>query len=86
MATRKPQIRKALMGADAVRKAIQSQRKTSPIFFMENSMRFDLLTEAISVGHKRVAKTHLDIVINASIQDDVELHRDFVNLIKTLKA
>lgn len=86
MATRKPQIRPALIGAEAVRKAIASQRRTSPIFFLENSMRFDMLAEAIGVGHKRVANTHLNIVITASIQDDVELHRDFVNLINTLKA
>lgn len=80
------QIRKALLGTDQVRKAIQKQKQSTPIFFMENQMVFEVLTESIAVGHKQKSMIHAKNILLTSIREDVELHGEFVQIINELRA
>ncbi|MHA2218068.1 MAG: hypothetical protein ACXACY_19205 [Candidatus Hodarchaeales archaeon] len=86
MRNRNIQIRKALMGPDKVRQAIQKQKQSTPIFFMENEMVFEVLTENIAVGHKQRSMIHANNILKASIREDVELHGAFVQIINELRA
>jgi len=83
---RKPQIRKELINPDIVRDAIKTQQRTAPVFFIENGMSFDLLTESIAVGQISRAMMHLNAIIKSGIQEDIDFHPKFISLIKQLKA